>query len=93
MIDFEHLSYHYPGTEHSVLNDLSFEVGEGEFLLVIGPSGAGKSTLLRCLNGLVPHFYGGTVSGQVRVEGRDPVAVGPRGMADLVGFVLQDPEA
>jgi len=93
MIDFNHLSYRYPGTEHSVLNDLSFEVGEGEFLLVIGPSGAGKSTLLRCLNGLVPHFYGGTVSGQVRVEGRDPVAVGPRGMADLVGFVLQDPEA
>jgi energy-coupling factor transport system ATP-binding protein len=69
------------------------EVEEGEFLLVIGPSGAGKSTLLRCLNGLVPHFYGGTIAGEVQVDGRDPVALGPRGMADLVGFVLQDPEA
>ncbi|MEJ2210320.1 MAG: ATP-binding cassette domain-containing protein, partial [Anaerolineae bacterium] len=51
------------------------------------------STFLRCLNGLVPHFYGGTIAGPVRVDGCDPVALGPRGMADLVGFVLQDPEA
>jgi energy-coupling factor transporter ATP-binding protein EcfA2 len=93
MIRFEHLSYHYPGSELPVLRDLSLEVEEGEFLLVIGPSGAGKSTLLRCLNGLVPHFYGGAVAGEVRVDGRDPIALGPRGMADLVGFVLQDPEA
>ncbi len=93
MIDFEHLTYRYPGADSTVLQDLSLQVGEGEFLLVMGPSGAGKSTLLRCLNGLVPHFYGGTISGQLRVDGRDPVALGPRGMADMVGFVLQDPEA
>jgi energy-coupling factor transporter ATP-binding protein EcfA2 len=93
MIRFDHLTYRYPGAEMPVLHDLTLAIEEGEFLLVIGPSGAGKSTLLRCLNGLVPHFYGGAVSGQVQVAGRDPVAVGPRGMADVVGFVLQDPEA
>jgi energy-coupling factor transporter ATP-binding protein EcfA2 len=93
MIRFEHLTYRYPGADSTVLQDLTLEVGEGEFLLVMGPSGAGKSTLLRCLNGLVPHFYGGTISGEVRVDGRDPVALGPGGMADIVGFVLQDPEA
>jgi energy-coupling factor transporter ATP-binding protein EcfA2 len=93
MIEFNHLSYRYPGVESPVLGDLTFEIEEGEFLLVMGPSGAGKSTLLRCLNGLVPHFYGGTVAGQARVDSRDPVALGPRGMADVVGFVLQDPEA
>jgi energy-coupling factor transport system ATP-binding protein len=68
-------------------------VEEGDFLLVIGASGAGKSTLLRCLNGLIPHFYGGILRGEIRVDGRDPVAEEPRGMSDLVGFVFQDPEA
>lgn len=93
MIRFEHLGYRYPGSESAILDDLSFDVREGEFLLVIGPSGSGKSTLLRCLNGLVPHFYGGQISGRLSVAGLDPVALGPRGMAGTVGFVLQDPEA
>jgi energy-coupling factor transporter ATP-binding protein EcfA2 len=93
VIRFDRLTYRYPGAQMPVLNDLTLSIDEGEFLLVVGPSGAGKSTLLRCLNGLVPHFYGGTITGQVQVAGRDPVALGPRGMADAVGFVLQDPEA
>jgi energy-coupling factor transport system ATP-binding protein len=93
MIQVNNLTYCYPGSESPVLQNLSLEIEEGEFLLVIGPSGAGKSTLLRCLNGLVPHFYGGIVAGGVRVDGRDPLLLGPKGMADTVGFVLQDPEA
>ncbi len=93
MIEFDALTYRYPGSQAPVLQDLSLEIDDGEFLLVVGPSGAGKSTFLRCLNGLVPHFYGGTLSGQVRVLSLDPVALGPRGMASVVGFVLQDPEA
>ncbi len=93
MIQLDRVDYRYPGSALPVLQQLSLEIGEGEFLLVMGPSGAGKSTFLRCLNGLVPHFYGGTIAGKVRVGGRDPVARGPRGMAELVGFVLQDPEA
>ncbi len=93
MIAFEHLTYRYPDAAGPVLHDLSFRIEEGEFVLVVGPSGAGKSTLLRCLNGLVPHFYGGAIAGRIRVAGRDPVALGPAGMSDTVGFVFQDPEA
>ncbi|MCU0490674.1 MAG: ATP-binding cassette domain-containing protein [Chloroflexaceae bacterium] len=93
MIELTNVSYTYPGTERPTLRDLSLTVCEGEFLLVCGPSGAGKSTFLRLLNGLVPHFYGGRFGGSVRVWNRDTLQHQPRAMADLVGFVFQDPEA
>src|SRR5512139_1761873 len=92
MISFHDMSFRYPEAEKAVLDRLNLDVPDGAFVLVVGPSGSGKSTFLRCLNGLVPHFSGGSVSGQVRVAGRDPVALGPRQMSDLVGFVGQDPE-
>lgn len=92
MIEFKNVSYSYPGDDAPVLRDLSLTISEGDFVLVIGASGAGKSTFLRCLNGLVPHFYGGTFGGQVRVMGHDPLSEGPREMARHVGFVLQNPE-
>jgi len=92
MIELRNVTYSYPETSHPVLQKLSLTIEEGEFLLVIGPSGSGKSTLLRCLNGLVPHFYGGQFAGEVRVCGQDPVTAEPRGMSRYVGFVFQDPE-
>jgi energy-coupling factor transport system ATP-binding protein len=93
MIHFNRVTYIYPNQSVPALADFSATIRPGEFLLVVGPSGVGKSTFLRSLNGLVPHFYGGRWAGQARVFGRDPVVAAPRGMADLVGFVFQDPEA
>ncbi len=93
MIFFEHVSFTYPGASRPALSDLSFELFPGEFVLLVGPSGAGKSTLLRCINGLVPHFSGGSLSGNIRVEDLDPVAATPQVMSRHVGFVFQDPEA
>ena len=93
MIEIDHVTYSYPGSSRPALSDLSLRIPEGEFLLVCGPSGAGKSSALRLLNGLVPHFHGGHFAGRVRVWGRDTLTHQPRELADLVGFVFQDPES
>jgi energy-coupling factor transport system ATP-binding protein len=93
MIEFDRVTFTYPGGTRPALDNLSLSLPLGEVITVIGRSGAGKSTLLRCINGLVPHFSGGTLRGNVRVLGLDPVAVGPQIMSRHVGFVFQDPEA
>lgn len=93
MIRLSRVTYAYPNSPAPVLDDVSLEIAPGELLVVAGPSGSGKSTFLRLLNGLVPHFYGGTFSGRVEVAGRDPVAEGTGAMSAVVGLVFQSPEA
>jgi energy-coupling factor transport system ATP-binding protein len=90
---FSGLTYQYPEREAPALRELSWTVAPGEFVTVTGPSGSGKSTLLRCLNGLTPHFSGGTFDGIVTVAGHDTRHYSPRVLARLTGFVFQDPEA
>ncbi len=76
-----------------VLRGVDLTLVEGEFVLVAGPTGSGKSTLLGTLNGLVPHATGGILSGRVLVAGRDTATHPPRELADVVGWVGQDPRA
>lgn len=83
----------YPRHEQPAVADVDLEVQTGEVLLVTGPSGSGKSTLLRMANGLVPHSTGGRLLGDVVTVGRSVRTHRPRDLADVVGFVHQDPEA
>jgi energy-coupling factor transport system ATP-binding protein len=91
MISFEHVSITYPGASAPALVDVNLYIPEGELVLVVGRTGSGKSTLLRAINGLVPHFTGGTLAGRILVDGRDTAVNPPRELADLVGVVPQDP--
>ena len=91
IIELRGVAVTYAGASRPALRDADLRIGEGELVLVVGPTGSGKSTLLRTLNGLVPHFSGGTLTGSVVVAGRNTREHRPRDLADLVGFVVQDP--
>jgi energy-coupling factor transport system ATP-binding protein len=91
VIEFQDVSVEYDVGSGPVISGANFVLDEGELTLVVGPTGSGKSTLLRCINGLVPHYSGGTLRGRVVVDGRDTRTHRPRDLADVVGFVLQDP--
>jgi energy-coupling factor transport system ATP-binding protein len=91
MIRFADVTVTYPGARGPALRDVDLHVPEGELCLVVGPTGSGKSTLLKAACGLVPHFTGGLLAGEVVVAGRDTRTHPPRDLADVVGVVLQHP--
>jgi energy-coupling factor transport system ATP-binding protein len=91
-LEIANLTYRYPGAARDALSRVALGVGRGEFLVLAGRSGSGKSTLLRAGCGLVPHFHGGTLAGDVAVAGLDTREHGPAELARAVGFVAQDPE-
>jgi len=88
----EGLGYAYPHAAGRALEDVSLEVAPGEFVLLAGRSASGKSTLLKAACGLVPHFHGGEIEGEVRVADIDALATGPGELAAAVGYLAQDPE-
>ena len=87
----DHLSYAYPQAPARALHDVDLRI-DGGVNLVSGPSGGGKSTLLRVFNGLVPHFHGGRISGDAAIAGHRVASTPTRKLAQVVGFVFQDPE-
>ncbi|MDO5535439.1 MAG: ABC transporter ATP-binding protein, partial [Propionibacteriaceae bacterium] len=93
MIRFDDVTVTYTDASAPTLEHVSFTIPEGDLAVVVGRTGTGKSTLLGTLNGLVPHFTGGTLAGEVTVAGRSTRTHRPRDLADLVGFVGQDPLA
>jgi energy-coupling factor transport system ATP-binding protein len=93
MIRFDHVSFTYTDASTPILRGVDLHIPEGEFVVVVGETGSGKTTLLRAINGLVPHFSGGTLAGTVSVDGRSTRENRPRDLADAVGFVGQNPLA
>ncbi len=93
MIEFDNVTVTYAEEKCPVLRGVAMQIKEGELALVVGETGVGKSTLLGTVNGLVPHFTGGTLAGRVVVDGRDTRTHPPRELADVVGVVGQDPLA
>ncbi len=83
-VEFEHVSFRYPGAEHDVLHDLNFVAKPGQTTAIIGSTGCGKSTLIN----LIPRFYDVT-EGHIRVDGMDVREMTQHDLRDKIGYVPQ----
>jgi energy-coupling factor transport system ATP-binding protein len=92
MIEIKTLTFRYNQENTDALRDISLNIGDGEFILLTGNSGSGKSTFVRTFNGLVPHFYGGKIRGSILINGKNPLDLSVRAMAEEVGYVFQIPD-
>jgi len=90
VVEVENLKLTYDGVRR-VLDDVSFEISKGEFVVILGKLGSGKTSLLRVLSGLIPHIYHGKVEGKVSVCGKNIVEIGAEGLVGCVGLVIDDP--
>ena len=83
-LEFKNVSFKYPDSDESVLENISFKANKGETIAIIGSTGSGKSTLVN----LIPRFYDVT-SGSILVDGIDVRDYDMNSLYDRLGYVPQ----
>ena len=84
MVEFNHVSFRYPGAEEDVLHDISFTAKPGETTAIIGSTGSGKSTMVN----LIPRFYDVT-EGKITIDGEDIRNVTQHELRDQLFYLPQ----
>lgn len=92
MIDFE-FEFQYSEESTPTLRKVSGNIPAGRCVVLCGGSGCGKSTLLRCINGLIPQFYEGELTGFSRLDGQDTADLSIGEIGELAASVFQDPRS
>lgn len=91
IIQSEDLTFCYTNSSKNILNNVSFSVNEGDFVLLCGPSGCGKTTLLKHLKHLIAPV--GIHSGKILYKGEDIIQVSQKKLVSEIGYVFQNPES
>ena len=91
MIQLEHVSFRYAEMETKALENISLQVDRGKCVVLSGSSGCGKTTITRLINGLIPSFYSGELSGTIKIDGEDIAGLEPHELATKIGSVFQNP--
>jgi energy-coupling factor transport system ATP-binding protein len=93
IIQFRDFGFHYKIQKNPTLFDINLTIYEGEKVLILGASGSGKSTLANCVNGVIPFFHEGTITGSLKVNGVETRDLSIFKLSHSVGTVLQDADA
>ncbi len=93
MIELQDISFRYAASKEDVLQHIQLSIADGESVLLTGKSGCGKTTLTRILNGLIPSFFEGELSGDVLIDGQQLRDLKIHQISDMVGSVFQDPRS
>ena len=93
IVEFENFSFRYHSQAEATLRNINLTIRKGEKILLLGPSGSGKSTLAGCINGLIPQFYHGEITGNCKIAGIDIHDGTVFRLSRIVGTVLQDSDA
>ncbi|MDO5725897.1 MAG: ABC transporter ATP-binding protein, partial [Tissierellia bacterium] len=91
MIEIKNLSFKYKGAKEMSLRDINLNISSGECILLMGESGCGKTSITRLINGLIPEFYDGELSGEIYLDNKDLSKLYISQIAENVGSVFQDP--
>lgn len=84
-IEFSHVSFKYPGTEKTVLHDLSFRINKDKVTAIVGENGAGKSTIIKLVAGLYE-----PTEGSVRISNMNPYSMSNEDISNELSIVFQD---
>lgn len=91
MIELKNVSFKYELQEEKTIKNLDLYVKQGEFVGIIGKNGSGKTTLCNIIRCIIPDFVQGEITGSISIDNKDINDIERGEMAELVGFVFQNP--